>query len=611
MSNMPCPSIAPVPPRPRAPRWFTLKLLTLLGGATWLSACSFLIEVGDGTEEAEMHLASWAPSETPPAIFDPTPPRPVYEVVPDDGAPEDDMGADLGSDAGAPLEPGAPDATPPLQPEPEPPTFDLAFIEDPEESDATLRLVSSSLALEGSADASTWRRTLLAAQQSGDALDFAWSPDGQRLALRYAAVTGPRIAVFAAPDWTQLETEEALAPATLPDLTPTARYRWAPDGQALAVELAGDGAPFVGGYVIDGARAIGIPPIEFTGPIETLGWRSSDTLYVIQPEDEEPEIVALSLGARAFESQDTVFAVALFFPLELRPVAGGLVAGSDDPTNFLYFWPQSAEGFQTTFRPEAFTSSRQRFVAEPDEISGTALYPIADTSQPLDTLPDCPVVLAWAEGPDPSSLAGARVACLNVADATATLSVHSYDAGGAPSVVTLDDEILRGDFSVLESWEAHARGFSPSGEWLVLATSTRDVLIDLRGAEPVYHVTPAEVGNSAAGFSPSGRQLIQQRGRDVRVTVLAPSAAPSRFEPLRSALDLEACSTAHHAASFCGSPAAARSAAARWSIGSDVAAMPIDGEGLALLATDGATRLRSRDVSTCGAGCVKAYEFGL
>jgi hypothetical protein len=426
------------------------------------------------------------------------------------------------------------------------------------------------------------------------------------------AVTGPRIAVFAAPEWKELANEEALAPATLPELTPTARYRWAPDGHALAVELSGDGAVFVGGYVIDGARAIGIPPIEFTGPIETLGWRSRDTLYVIQPEDEEPEIVSLSLGERAFEGQDTVFAVALFFPLELRPVPGGVIAGSDDPTNFLYFWPESAEGFQTTFGPGAYRSSGQRFVAEPDEISGaTGLYPIADTSQPLDTLPDCPVVLAWTEGPEPGSLAGARVACLKVADAAATLSVHVYDASGARSVVSLEDEALRADFVAPESWESHARGFSKAGEWLSLATSAHDALIDLRGAAPVYHVTPsAEVGNTAAGFSPSGRQLIVQRGRDVRVTVLT-SETPSRFEPLRSALDLEACSTAHHAESFCGAPEAARSAAARWSTGSDVAAMLIEGEGLAVLASDGATRLRSRDVSTCGAGCVKAYAFGL
>src|SRR5689334_6536740 len=160
MSNLSCPSIAPVLSRPCAPRWFTLKLLTLLGGAPWFSACSLLIEVGDGTEEAEMHLASWAPSETPPAIFDPAPPAPVYEVVPsEERFPEGDM--DVGVDAGAPLGPDAPDAAPPLQPEPEPPIFDLAFIEDPEESDASLRLVSTRLALEGSADASTWRRTLI------------------------------------------------------------------------------------------------------------------------------------------------------------------------------------------------------------------------------------------------------------------------------------------------------------------------------------------------------------------------------------------------------------------------------------------------------------------
>jgi hypothetical protein len=233
-------------------------------------------------------------------------------------------------------------------------------------------------------------------------------------------------------------------------------------------------------------------------------------------------------------------------------------------------------------------------------------------SQPLDTLPDCPVVLAWAEGPEPGSLAGARVACLKVADAAATLSVHVYDARGARNVVTLDDEALRADFVALESWEGHARGFSPSGEWLSLATSTHDALIDLRGAAPVYHVTSAlEAGNTAAGFSPSGRQLIRQRGRDVRVTVLDRSETPSSFESLRSALDLAACSTAHHAESFCAAPEAARFAAARWSTTSDVAVMLIEGEGLAVLASDGATRLLSRDVSTCGAGCVKAYAFGL
>jgi hypothetical protein len=237
-----------------------------------------LIEVGDGTaeEEAEMHLASWAPSETPPAIFDPAPAPPVYEVA----TPDEDMDVGIDSDAGT-LQPDEPDATPPPPPEPQAHPV-RARVHRGSRGDrrqpASGELERRARCQRGPIDLAP---QLAPRPAVGDALDFAWSPDGQRLALRYQAISGPRIAVFAAPEWKELESEEALAPATLPELAPTARYRWAPDSRALAVELSGDGAPFVGGYVFDGARAIGLPPVEFTGPIETLGWRSPNTLYVI------------------------------------------------------------------------------------------------------------------------------------------------------------------------------------------------------------------------------------------------------------------------------------------------------------------------------------------
>jgi hypothetical protein len=579
-----------------------------LASAALLGACSMLIEVGDGIDR---ELESQTPSGggTSPDASAPDAPDSSrggsLGVAGRGGSGGTSDGGDAGlRDAGD----GGP-AGAPTRP------FDLAFIENPDESEATLQLVSATAALlpGASGDASRWRRALVPADRAGDVLDFAWAPGGERIAVRYDAVQGVRIAFFAAPEWRELTLDAAGSPALLPDLTATANYRWSPDGRALALELASDEGPFIGGYVIDEESAIGLEPVAFTGPIETMEWLSPSSLFVIQPESEEPEVIALPYASGAFGSPEALLAIGLFFPLELRRVPGGVVAASDDPENFIFFWPESPErGVETAFRPAAYLSNTTSLVAEPNESAGMLVYSIADSSQPLDTVPNCPIVLAWANGPDPSSLAGSKLACLSVQDGAASLAIHSYDAAGERTSLPLADATLSASFGDT-AWETHARAFSPGGDYLALATVENDVLIDLRGAAPELQSSAAVAGNSARGFSPSGRYLLEQRGRSIAFVVLSPAeGAPSvRFELPAAANELEACTSAHHSTNWCGAPSAARRAAGRWSLESDLAALLAANEGLVVLGptedTAGVTRV---SVSTCGASCVTQYEFG-
>jgi hypothetical protein len=583
-----------------------MKHSLLLASAALHAACSMLIEVGPGIENDLEHQTPSGGGTSPDAN---APDATVPDAAPaaslagggssGNSAGDTDAGPDDGGAGGGRTLP-----------------FDLAFIENPDESEATLSLVSAAAALipGASRDPSGWRRPLVPADRAGDVLDFAWAPGGEIIAVRYDAVEGLRIAFFAAPDWRELTLESAASPAILPELTASANYRWSPDGKALALELASDEGPFVGGYVIDGESAIGLEPVPFTGPIETMEWLSPSSLLVIQPEADEPEVIALPLDARAFGTPESLLAIGLFFPLDLRRVPGGVVAASDDPENFIFFWPESpSHGIETAFRPAAYLSGDDSLVAEPEESSGLLVYSIADSSQLLDTVPDCPVVLAWANGPDPSSLAGSRLACLSVQDGTATLAIHSHDADGARTALALTEATLSANFAGDTTWEAHARGFSANGDFLALATAENDALIDLRGSAPKYQIAAAAAGNTARGFSPSGRYLLQQRGRSVDFVTLSPGgdAAPMRFQLPAAASDLEPCSAAHHSTNWCGAPSAARRAAGRWSLQSERAALLAANEGLVVLGptedTAGVTRV---SVSTCGASCVTQYEFG-
>lgn len=610
---------------PRVPDWFSVKHGWLVPLLALQGACSLLIEVDDGDDDvagdAALGGASNAPDAGPAtggtsgAGLAGAGGSGVFGGAAGRAGAGGESALATEADAGL-LEPDAGPGGPDADSVPVPPTFDLAFIEDPEEADATLQLVSTPLALAPRPELGPeWRLSLRPADQVGDVLDFAWSPDGERIAARYATLRGNQVAIFAAPDWHELARVEAGSAATLPELEATANYRWSPSSDALAVELSGAGGPMLGGYVIDGDGAFGLPPVAFTGPIETMDWRSSTSLYVIQPEDDEPELIELRLNQRSFEPPEPVLAIGLFFPLDLRRVPGGVVASSDDETNFLFFWPEAPEaGAEAAFLPSSYLSAGQSFVAEVDDTPEALIYPIGDSASFIDTVPDCPTVLAWVNGSDRRSLAGSKLACLVLEGATAKLTLHSYDADGSRRSTTLDDETLSSELAATENWEGHARGFSANGEFLALASAGHDVLIDLRAEPPSFQLSDsAAQGNTARAFSPSGRALLAQRGRRVDFVVLAstPGLPAESYSLPEASVDLPPCLTAHHAVDSCDAPSAARRAAARWSLGSDVAAMPAAGEGLRLLA---AVReppsVRRVPVSSCGAACVTQYEFG-
>jgi hypothetical protein len=571
----------------------------LVGAAVLQGACSLLIEIDDGVEDEPRPDASTteAPNQPREPREDAAAPGPAPELV-----------RDAGPDAEVEV-----DAGPPPQQQS---VLELAFIERPQEAEATLRLVDVHAALRArTGDAPTWRRTLRPEAQAGHVLDFAWSPDGRRLAVRHDTLDGPRLALFAAPDWRELPIAAAGSPASLPRLTAAAGYRWAPDGSAVAVELASEQGPFIGGYVLSDESAREIGPVPFTGPVESLEWLTPSSLFVIQPEAGEPELLELALEDGAFGSPVDRFLIGAYFPIELRRSAAGVIGASPDPTNFVFFWPQSLDaGFESAFSPSAFLSSRESFAAEPDEAAAVSrLSPIGDSALVLDTLPECPVVLAWSEGSSPSSLAGSHVVCLNVSGDATTLTLHAYDSAGRRQARELDDAALLAEYAVAANWETHARAVTAAGDWLALATASREALVDLRGSAPRYEVREAaSAASTALGFSPSGRYLLAQRGAQVELTVLSPAAelAPIHVQLPAAAAELGACELARHVPTSCGSPTAARRAAARWSSREDVAALLSGGEGLLVLApTQDAVGVASVAVSTCGAECVEQYDF--
>src|SRR5690606_20066323 len=221
-------------------------------------------------------------------------------------------------------------------------------------------------------------------------------------------------------------------------------------------------------------------------------------------------------------------------------------------------------------------------------------------------------VLTWIEGPDRRSLAGSKLACLSPGAGTPSLRVHAFGADGVRTAVELQHEVLSAELAATENWEAHARAFSPGGEFLALGTAGHDVLVDLRGAEPSFRVEAvATPGNTARGFSPSGELLFQQRGRSVELVLLSPALDAPLVEALPAFADATPCVTAQHDALWCGGAEAARQASARWSRSGDVAAFLAEGEGLVVLRpTSAVVGFERQSVSTCGAGCVIRYEFG-
>jgi hypothetical protein len=232
----------------------------------------------------------------------------------------------------------------------------------------------------------------------------------------------------------------------------------------------------------------------------------------------------------------------------------------------------------------------------------------------LDTLPDCPIVLTSVDGPSLGSLPGSKVLCLRVQDDAATLTVHAYDANGARSSTVLEDETLRADFSLVDNWEQYARNFSLNGDWIALTTVNQDVLIDLRDSAPRYQSLPKLVdGFTARGFSPSGRYLFQQRGQFLDLEILPQDAErePIAYPLSNGAHELSACDTARHMAGWCGAPAAAADADARWAPNADIGASLSAFEGLSVMSfSEEEVAVFSIPVSTCGSDCVTQYAFG-
>ncbi len=544
---------------------------------------------------------------------------------PDSGVESDTALADAGDpsdggsnsdpvpEAGADAEPDATDdrlkdVVPPVEPIP---VLQLAFIEDPAEDTARLRLVDvreSLLPNQVPVEAPSWRRTLNAGEQAGDALDFAWSPDGRHIALRYMSLDGPRMAFFAMPGGVELPVDDLAEPATPPEFEPTANYAWSPDSAALAVEVTGGAGPSVGAFLVGAERAVPVPPVALAAPPESMAWASSTRLFVAQENLGGREIVILdrSRGALAQQRLDTAPFVA---PLKLRSVAGGIL-GAGDALSSLYFWTPA--GAETEHKALSYISSQQWFVADA-EAQSPVIYAVGNIAEPVANLPDCPVVLTWVDGPNTRSLTQSKVACVSVANAAANIAVHAFDENAVAGVTALTNESLRAAFNAESDWLPHARTFSPDGGWLVIATATSDCFIDLRDAAPAPFVTDARsTGTTATTFAPSGKHVLFQRGQQVTwwQFEVSKNGSPTYRTELDALVQPTPCETAPNNESWCGAPNAGAITGARWAPKDDVAVLLTADQGLVEIApSDDGFGSGVTSVSTCGAGCVTAYAF--
>jgi hypothetical protein len=492
----------------------------------------------------------------------------------------------------------------------------LAFIEDSDEEVASLKVAEARRALESTAvGEASWRRTLAPLDQTGDALDFAWSPDGTRIAVRYGSLDRTLFAFFDWPSGSEIAREELGEPASQPILDATARYQWSPDGQTLLAEFASREGTFLSGYAVDAARARPLPPVRFTTALESLAWFSSELVLAVQPSADGREVIALGVSGQSFTSQRALPTTFLPYPLELRRADSGVVGAMHEANSPLYFWPAGAPPeFEVIYAGATFVSAGQWFVARSDdELFTSTLYAIGDAEQqPLATLANCAEIIAWGEGPDPASLRGSTLACLRTADASAVATIYTFGDGVSAQGRVLDAATLQTDLGG-DTWRIGARAFSSNNRWLALTSAEHDFFIDLRGEQPRYHSSATAVtGATARQFSPSGRFLLAQRGEQLSFIDLEPGedgAPVSYLLPAADAPPAE-CSTAIHVASWCGAPGAV-TGSGRWSARDDVAVVLFKDSGLQLLepTEDGYRPLRP--VSTCGANCVRQYSFNL
>jgi hypothetical protein len=481
----------------------------------------------------------------------------------------------------------------------------LAFIEDPDEGVARLQLVDVREALFSIDSPEVWRRSL--GPQGRPALDFSWSPGGRYVALRYQFNDEVRFAFFAGPGWTELPLDGP-GPASQAGFRPTADYVWSPDGSVLAVALESDGGPLVGGFRVGPSGAAALTPLAFSSAPESMAWASASRLFVVHNPAGGRQVVVLEPIGDALSQE--LLDTAIVAPLTLRTAPGGVLGASDAFDRFLQFWAPAGNNVQ--HNPRSYLSSGSSFVAVPGEAPpATTLYAISESASPLASLPNCPTVLTWIEGPRPGALAGSKLACHAVVEGVASLTVYAFDENAIPNALTLDHDTIRTAFAVEADWATHARSFSAGGEWLALTTATSDAFIDLRGpGEPGYYIIEdvAEPGATARTFSPSGEHLLMQRGQQLLWLFVGtdPGLPPEGWSLPNTAAEAVVCSSTRNASNWCGAPRAAELTGPRWAPTDDIAVSLSEEEGLVLTTLSGSLRM---PVSTCGADCVRGFAF--
>jgi hypothetical protein len=487
----------------------------------------------------------------------------------------------------------------------------LAFIENTVGEGAQLRLVDVD-------QPSRPIITLRANSQVGDALDFKWSPDGQRIALRHLTSQGEQLAFFGAPRW---GAELAITPTnevTLLGLRATPRYEWSPTGSTLAVELTNGRAEYVGGFTLHASGdVVPLSPDTF-GPLQAdPRWFTSSELFVaLSPAASDGLGDAGLSRARGWfiavhdglvgELRDSAHEREV--PLEVRRLPAGVWWA--DRSGASFFWGAEFVA-PKIFNPPSFLSALQNFVAVVDPLTDTAaVYPLGPGvfAAPLVELPACRVVLAWGEGPSADSLQGSRIACLTVPNGAAHLTLYSFAESLEPSSTSVTSAELLADLSDEANWIQHARAFSPTNDWLALATAEHDFILNAAGE---VFVDSAESNvPTARNFSPDGRTLIQLRGAEMTVIPLRSPSIAVASDTVRAT---PACHREPHLFRWCGSPVAVASTSnARWASSGVLVLLEEGGRGLSVAAvTADGVALERRHVSPCGADCIVRYAVNV
>lgn len=354
--------------------------------------------------------------------------------------------------------------------------------------------------------------------------DFAFSPDGRRLAVRVVDGRGAgRLSVLRAPDW------RAIA---LPQLPSVLGHAWAPSGEVLVFAAGAEAGTELGALRFSGEDEVtALRSVALAGaPVALELLPSTDAQLALWQAVESTRVLQIvPIGADALgppvEFDGTVYngSAAL-----LRGPTGVVVSDADAPAALDHIALDGDRFVWSLHDPAALLSPTRRFVARVVAgASGARELQVFRSDEPRSddlglavpsaSATGCGRLLAWSRD-------DAWLACVTDVQYGGEVRLFPLDVAsaalGPPSVVRGDYNALYTEASAFE----RARGFSADGRWLAFALDDRVYVADVQANPPrvafVQRWAAAEATFARLSFSPDGRWLLEHRGASLALTPL-------------------------------------------------------------------------------------------